>query len=490
MSLTKVTYSMINGAPVNVKDFGAIGDGVADDTNAIQECINFALASSRNVFVPYGKYRLTSTITIPSSNGFKLQGEGFASTVDALSTYKASQFAMDAGIAQPVVWFSVGGDQLLIEGMSFLNGTSGLKFSAISGTGTFKRITVFQCGFLGQSANGIQLGYDAGVSQDLDSESNVIDQCWFGSGIPVAIYSNVLQNGYFLTLQNCISRSNLFFHNARAGLHDLKIIDCDVTPFPDVDAGDYYVKLSAGGGYFEINGLYCESALNHRLIKIENWSWAPAQSGRISAVHLNSSVNLTATQPISIDVYPYCSIEDCKVSYLGGVTRTIKLANGGVAYGSDTALDNYIGGTNITKLNRYGISFQNAPYYLNRYAENTWTPVLEGTTSAGVGTYTLQQGHYIVMGNTVFIQGTLAWTNHTGTGNMLISGLPFPAINTVGFPMTATSLTFASGTYISGFIGSSSFSKIDVYYNGDGVQGGIPMDTSAILYFQCFYQIA
>jgi polygalacturonase len=32
MTLTKVTYSMIAGAVTNVQDFGAVGDGVADDT--------------------------------------------------------------------------------------------------------------------------------------------------------------------------------------------------------------------------------------------------------------------------------------------------------------------------------------------------------------------------------------------------------------------------------------------------------------------------
>jgi hypothetical protein len=34
MSLTKVSYSMVNGAPANVLDFGADPTGVADSTAA------------------------------------------------------------------------------------------------------------------------------------------------------------------------------------------------------------------------------------------------------------------------------------------------------------------------------------------------------------------------------------------------------------------------------------------------------------------------
>lgn len=39
MSLTKVSYSMITNAPVNVMDFGAVGNGVANDLSAIQSAI-------------------------------------------------------------------------------------------------------------------------------------------------------------------------------------------------------------------------------------------------------------------------------------------------------------------------------------------------------------------------------------------------------------------------------------------------------------------
>ena len=60
MSLTKVSYSMILGAPTNVKDFGAKGDGTTDDTAAIQ----LAVASSSNIWFPSssGAYILKSPI--------------------------------------------------------------------------------------------------------------------------------------------------------------------------------------------------------------------------------------------------------------------------------------------------------------------------------------------------------------------------------------------------------------------------------------------
>lgn len=82
MSLTKATYSMIKGAPANVLDFGAIGDGVADDTAAIQAAID-SVATGGTVYFPSGVYEVSSSILLDGVDGVCLRGDGFASHIRA-----------------------------------------------------------------------------------------------------------------------------------------------------------------------------------------------------------------------------------------------------------------------------------------------------------------------------------------------------------------------------------------------------------------------
>ena len=71
MSLTKVTYSMINGAVANVLDYGALADG-SDDTLAIQAALD---SGKSTVYFPKGSYTITAALQI-KSNGIRILGDG------------------------------------------------------------------------------------------------------------------------------------------------------------------------------------------------------------------------------------------------------------------------------------------------------------------------------------------------------------------------------------------------------------------------------
>ena len=62
---------------VSVKDFGAVGDGVTDDTAAIQAAINYC--AGRTLYFPRGTYRCTDTLHI--NRGIVIVGDGSYLTI-------------------------------------------------------------------------------------------------------------------------------------------------------------------------------------------------------------------------------------------------------------------------------------------------------------------------------------------------------------------------------------------------------------------------
>jgi len=76
--------------PLNVRDFGAVGDGVTDDTAAMQETLDAAYGAgghgidyhfSRVVIIPAGTYRTTAPLTICNTWGAHVIGAGMSSTI-------------------------------------------------------------------------------------------------------------------------------------------------------------------------------------------------------------------------------------------------------------------------------------------------------------------------------------------------------------------------------------------------------------------------
>lgn len=76
MALTKAHNRMITGAKTNVLDYGAVGDGVTDDSAAIQAAIN----AGQHIYIPEGTYLLSTPISFIARNQI-ISGDGMWQTV-------------------------------------------------------------------------------------------------------------------------------------------------------------------------------------------------------------------------------------------------------------------------------------------------------------------------------------------------------------------------------------------------------------------------
>ena len=150
MSLTKVTYSMINGASVNVLDFGADPSGSTDSTAAILAAIAAALSAgsqSTEVYFPAGTYLYSSMIDVSNSRQLSLRGQtiSFGGGIKTKLVY--------TGTASPAI--------KMYDVYSFELDSIGLVYNNASFTG-----------------NLIESDWDA---SNLDSQFVYFHDCYFGS---------------------------------------------------------------------------------------------------------------------------------------------------------------------------------------------------------------------------------------------------------------------------------------------------------------------
>jgi hypothetical protein len=109
-------------ALINVKDYGAIGDGAHDDTIAIRNAVGAIPSTGGAVGFPIGEYKVTDTITI-STTGSHLVGTGKRSTM----------FYFNPSSAKPLFSFTAGASTLAL--------CSARRFS-IYGQGSFQKIGI------------------------------------------------------------------------------------------------------------------------------------------------------------------------------------------------------------------------------------------------------------------------------------------------------------------------------------------------------------
>ena len=118
---------------------------------------------------------------------------------------------------------------------------------------------------------------------------------------------------------------------------------------------------------------------------------------------------------------------------------------------------------------------------LDDYEEGTFTPTIVGGTIAGVGVYTVQNGNYTKVGNLVTFRLYVATSAHTGTGAMLISGLPFTSNGTGGqlYSVSITNLgglTLTASNVAQAYINNGvNYISVAQYATGGGAASAVPI---------------
>lgn len=156
MTLTKVSYSMITGAPVNVLDFGADNTGTTDATTAIQNAVN-SLTSQAVLVINPGTYKITTVTFDALSNieiicygaKFNLVGNGAGFVVKGIcsgitikgGTITGDATNRDSGATPQIGWLvgdAVGAyvSNVFIQDVVVDSANIGFKFSAGTGTGS------------------------------------------------------------------------------------------------------------------------------------------------------------------------------------------------------------------------------------------------------------------------------------------------------------------------------------------------------------------
>lgn len=155
MALTKATNRMISGSYVNINDFGAVGDGVANDAAAIQSAIDFVAADPNGgiVYMPRGSYNLgTTSLSFPIAKSISLIGAGASSSGDGVNQVAATRLTY-TGTSEAIKVHGTGFDanqcggslrDFYILGPGAGGATRGISIKFVSGsTGRFSAHNVF-----------------------------------------------------------------------------------------------------------------------------------------------------------------------------------------------------------------------------------------------------------------------------------------------------------------------------------------------------------
>ena len=133
---------------------------------------------------------------------------------------------------------------------------------------------------------------------------------------------------------------------------------------------------------------------------------------------------------------------------------------------------------------------------LNWYEEGTFTPTVQGSSTAGTGTYNARGGVYTRIGNMVTVQVYMNLASHTGTGNIQFGALPFTSATGANIYGSVTigyleSCTVPANSQALAFISpNTTFVGLYTIPSGGGAMTPVAMDTSFSVMYTATYRVA
>lgn len=241
MSLTKATYSLIEGAPGNVLDYGADPTGAADSAPAFIA----ALAAHKRVRVPSGVYLLNSQVSIPSYTS--LVGDGNRASILRIA---------HTGVG---VYFAPNVREATIDGFELQDGTgatdlyTGIRIGSSAGGGSAQRNTIKNV-WIFNPYRGIEL-----IGQTYFTTMEMIDVYGYadrGVSLDADISGLAPSNNYislrFITGKIVTPRTSNYglYFNGSVNRVTLGEIQYNITGIKVLDSNNFFVS-----GYVERNDI-------------------------------------------------------------------------------------------------------------------------------------------------------------------------------------------------------------------------------------------